>query len=56
LYGKGPEELKVTQPMFSPQARPLNSPVVGSMLTPAVAGRKFTHPTFSAQANPNNPP
>ena len=50
VNGFAPVEEKVTQPMFSPQARPLNSPVDGSMLTPAVEGAKLTHPTFSAQA------
>ena len=41
---------RLTQPMFSPQASPLKSPVLGSIVTPAVDGEKLIHPTFSAQA------
>ncbi len=55
--GSPGEDRNVIQPIFSPQARPLNSPVLGSMVTPPpVEGLKFTQPIFSPQATPERVP
>ena len=54
--GTGPTEPKVIQPMFSPQARPRNDPVAGSIVTPLPGGAKLTQPMFSPQANPESAP
>src|SRR5262249_25351520 len=56
LYGLGPADEKVIHPAFSDQARPLNNPVVGSILPPAPKGAKLIQPAFSDQAYPPSVP
>jgi hypothetical protein len=58
--GTEPVDVKLIQPMFSPQASPANTPVVGEIVTPkstvpqlfVLTHEKKIHPTFSPQAQP----
>jgi hypothetical protein len=64
LKGTGPVERKLIQPIFSPQAIPSNSPVVGEIEIPKLTilqlfvliHEKEIHPIFSPHAQPERLP